>query len=75
MHTHHQPTSNGTNGATNAPIRATVDAAPTPILRITVGNISAVCTYDVANADVIPSFPIKNSETTAHVQSRGEKFK
>lgn len=62
-------TNKGTNGATNAPIRATVEAAPTPMLRITVGIISAVCTYDVAKADVIPSFPSKNSETTAHVQS------
>lgn len=37
-------TSNGTNGAIKAPIRATVDAEPTAIDRITVGIISAVCT-------------------------------
>lgn len=37
-------TNNGTKGATNAPNLATVEAVPTPPLRITVGNISAVCT-------------------------------
>lgn len=62
-------TNNGTNGAISAPSRATVDAEPTPIDRITVGNISAVCTYDVENADVIPSFPSRNNETTAQVFS------
>lgn len=37
-------TNSGTNGAINAPSRATVDAEPTPNDRITVGSISAVAT-------------------------------
>lgn len=35
-------TKSGTNGAINAPNRATVEAEPTPSERITVGSISAV---------------------------------
>lgn len=68
-------TKSGTNGAIKAPSRATVLAAPTPIERITVGNISAVWTYEVENADVIPSFPNKNNETTAQVFSIFERKK
>lgn len=41
-----------------------------PMLRMIVGSISAVYTYDVAKADVIPSLPSKNSETTAQVKSK-----
>ena len=62
-------TKSGTNGAIKAPIRATVDAAPTPIDRIIVGNISDVWTYDVENADVMPILPSRNNVTTAQVFS------
>lgn len=43
------------------------------MLRMTVGNISEVKTYEVAKADVIPSLPNKKSETTAQVMSNAER--
>jgi hypothetical protein len=56
-----------------APTLATVELVPTPKLRTTVGYSSAVYTTMTPNEEVIPSFPIRNSTTTAQFISEGEE--
>lgn len=63
-------TSSGTNGATMAPTRASVEETPTPPLRIPVGSNSAVCTYTMPNADVMPSFPNRKRIVVNQTRSR-----